>query len=55
MKTITAFTVAHKVTLDAAVLGVVSMETGPVEAAIALSIVLLAREIVTGRRGETQQ
>jgi hydrogenase/urease accessory protein HupE len=50
--TITAFTVAHSLTLAAAVLGVVPVSPGPVEAAIALSIVLLAREIVTGHRGE---
>ncbi|MQA91179.1 MAG: hypothetical protein GEU90_13260 [Gemmatimonas sp.] len=36
----------------AAVLDVVPVESGPVEAAIALSIVLLAREIVMGNRGE---
>jgi len=50
--TITAFTVAHSLTLAAAVLGLVPVSPGPVEAAIALSIVLLAREIVTGQRGE---
>jgi hydrogenase/urease accessory protein HupE len=53
VKTITAFTVAHSITLGAAVLGRVEVEAGPVEAAIALSIVLLAREIVMGHRGET--
>lgn len=52
VKTVTAFTVAHSLTLAAAVLSVVSVDRGPVEAAIALSIVLLAREIVVGRRGE---
>jgi hypothetical protein len=51
VKTITAFTIAHSITLGAAVLGLVSVERGPVEAAIALSIMLLAREIVMGRRG----
>jgi hypothetical protein len=49
--TITAFTVAHSVTLGAAVLGYLPLGRAPVEAAIALSIVLLAREIVAGRRG----
>jgi HupE / UreJ protein len=53
VKTVTAFTVAHSVTLGAAVLGIVSVERGPVEAAIALSIALLAREIVVGRHGAT--
>ncbi|MDH3224653.1 MAG: HupE/UreJ family protein, partial [Gemmatimonadota bacterium] len=51
VKTITAFTIAHSITLGAAVLGWVPVESGPVEAAIALSIVLLAREIVVGYRG----
>ncbi len=53
VKTVTAFTVAHSVTLAAAVLGLVSVERAPVEAAIALSVVLLAREIVVGPRGAT--
>jgi len=53
VKTVTAFTVAHSVTLGAAVLGVVSVERAPVEAAIALSVVLLAREIVLGPLGAT--
>lgn len=53
LKTVTAFTVAHSITLAAAVLGVVTVDSGPVEAAIALSIVLLAREIVMGARGRT--
>jgi hydrogenase/urease accessory protein HupE len=52
VKTITAFTVAHSITLGAAVLGYVPVQSGPVEAAIALSIVLLAREIVMGFRGQ---
>jgi hydrogenase/urease accessory protein HupE len=51
VKTITAFTIAHSLTLAAAVLGLVPVDSGPVEAAIALSIVLLAREIVVKRRG----
>jgi hypothetical protein len=49
--TITAFTVAHSLTLGAAVLGYLPLGRAPVEAVIALSIVLLAREIVAGRRG----
>ena len=53
IKTITAFTIAHSITLAAAVMGVITLEQAPVEAAIALSIVLLAREIVVGYRGET--
>ena len=51
VKTVTAFTVAHSITLGAAVLGYIPVASGPVEAAIALSIVLLAREVVMGYRG----
>ncbi|WP_425093439.1 HupE/UreJ family protein [Tropicimonas sp. S265A] len=43
---ITAFTVAHSITLTAATLGAVSLPMPPVEAAIALSIVFLAAEIL---------
>lgn len=42
--TITAFTVAHSITLAATVLGAVSLASPPVEAIIALSIVLVASE-----------
>jgi hypothetical protein len=42
--TITAFTLAHSLTLAAGVLGVVTPPRGPVEAAIALSILLVAVE-----------
>jgi hydrogenase/urease accessory protein HupE len=44
--TITAFTVAHSLTLAAATLGWVSLPQQPVEAIIALSIVFVAGEIV---------
>jgi hydrogenase/urease accessory protein HupE len=50
--TITAFTVAHSITLVLATLGVVHVPGPPVEAAIALSILLLATEIVHRERGE---
>ena len=43
--TITAFTVAHSITLALATLGLVNAPGPPVEAAIALSILLLAHEI----------
>ena len=43
-RTVTAFTVAHSLTLALAALGVVRVPQAPVEAAIALSIVLVARE-----------
>ncbi len=53
VKTVTAFTVGHSLTLVAAVAGVVPVNRGPVEAAIALSIVLLARQIVVAERGSS--
>jgi hydrogenase/urease accessory protein HupE len=46
--TITGFTIAHSVTLALSALGVVRVPIPPVEAAIALSIVFLAVEIVRG-------
>ena len=49
--TVTAFTIAHSITLAAATLGLVDVPRPPVEAAIALSIVLVAVEIVNARRG----
>lgn len=45
--TITSFTLAHSVTLALSVLGWVSLSQAAVEACIALSIVLLAREALT--------
>jgi hydrogenase/urease accessory protein HupE len=52
VKTITAFTLAHSITLALATLGFVHVPPAPVEATIALSIVFLARELVRLRRGE---
>jgi hydrogenase/urease accessory protein HupE len=52
VKTITAFTVAHSITLALATLGVVHVPTAPVEATIALSIVFVASEILRSRRGQ---
>ncbi len=46
IKTITAFTLAHSVTLALSVLQIVSVPQAPVEAIIALSILFLARELV---------
>lgn len=51
--TITAFTVAHSITLTLATLGWVSLPTGPVEIMIAFSIVLVSAEIVAMERGQT--
>jgi hydrogenase/urease accessory protein HupE len=49
--TVTAFTVAHSVTLVAATLGWVHVPAPPVEAIIALSIVFVASEVVHGLQG----
>jgi hydrogenase/urease accessory protein HupE len=51
IKTVTAFTVAHSITLSLAALGVVHVPSAPVEAVIALSIVFVAAEIVHSRQG----
>lgn len=50
--TVTAFTVAHSITLAGATLGFVHVPRQPVEAAIALSIVFVASEIVHAREGQ---
>ena len=52
LKTITAFTVAHSITLGLATLGFLSVPSVPVESVIALSIVFLCVEIVHARRGK---
>jgi hydrogenase/urease accessory protein HupE len=49
--TVTAFTLAHSLTLAGATLGFVHVPGPPVEAAIALSIVFVAAEIVHSRQG----
>jgi hydrogenase/urease accessory protein HupE len=51
VKTITAFTIAHSLTLTLATLGFVHVPSKPVEAVIALSIVFVAVEIVYAYRG----
>ena len=53
LKTITAFTVAHSITLGLATLGYASAPGPPLNAAIALSILFLGPEIVRVWRGET--
>ena len=50
-KTITAFTVAHSISLGLAALGFVHVPPGPTEAVIALSILFLAVEVVHNRKG----
>jgi hydrogenase/urease accessory protein HupE len=51
VKTVSAFTISHSITLAAATLGFVHVPQRPVEAVIALSIVFVAAEIVRMRRG----
>jgi hypothetical protein len=51
VKTITAFTLAHSLTLAATALGFAAVPVRAVESAIALSIVFLAAEILRSMRG----
>ena len=53
IKTVTAFTVAHSITLAIATLGYASIPAPPLNAAIALSILFLGPEIARVWRGET--
>jgi hydrogenase/urease accessory protein HupE len=53
VKTITAFSVAHSITLATATLGYVQPPAPPIEAAIALSILFLGAEVLRARRGGT--
>ena len=50
--TVTAFTIAHSITLAAATLGFVNLPGPPVEATIALSIMLVSVEILNARGGK---
>lgn len=52
VKTITAFTLAHSITLTGAALGYLSLPQAPVEAVIALSIAFVARELLLMKPGE---
>ncbi len=52
IKTVTAFTIAHSITLSLAALELVQIPIAPVEAFIALSIVFLAKEIIQHGQGE---
>jgi hydrogenase/urease accessory protein HupE len=52
VKTITSFTVAHSITLAAAALGWADAPQTPVEAVVALSIVVAAAEVVRQQRGD---
>jgi len=51
--TVTAFTVAHSITLAAATLGFVHVPQAPVEAVIALSVMFVAAEILRAAHGRT--
>ncbi|MEZ0154593.1 MAG: HupE/UreJ family protein [Candidatus Reddybacter sp.] len=51
--TLTAFTFAHSITLSMATLGLVHVPQQPVEAAIALSILFLAVELIHGKQGKS--
>jgi hypothetical protein len=53
LKTVTAFTLAHSLTLALATLGIVNLPPAPTEAVISLSIMLLAVEVVRKNNGES--
>ncbi|MEM7146399.1 MAG: HupE/UreJ family protein [Verrucomicrobiota bacterium] len=53
VKTVTAFTIAHSITLALATLGFVNLPSAPTEAFISLSILFLAVEVLRVRAGET--
>ena len=53
VQTITAFTVAHSITLGLSTVGLARASSAPVETVIALSILLLALEIVGVARGRS--
>jgi hypothetical protein len=50
---VTAFTIAHSITLALATFGYISLPPPPVEALIALSILLVAAEAIHLRRGKS--
>jgi len=52
LKTVTAFTIAHSITLAVATFGIAKVAPAPLNAAIALSILFLGPEIVRRWRGE---
>ena len=52
VKTVTAFTLAHSLTLAGAALGYFSLPQAPVESVIALSIIFLAVEIAKSKPGQ---
>jgi len=52
IKAVTAFTVAHSITLALTTLGLLSLPSAPTEAVISLSIMFLAAEIIHKYRGQ---
>jgi hypothetical protein len=53
LKTVSAFTVAHSITLAAATLGLISLPTDLLNAMIALSILFVAPEVIRAQSGGT--
>jgi hypothetical protein len=53
--TITAFTIGHSITLALATVGLVRLASAPVEATIAASVLLVAREALVPSEGVTQR
>jgi hydrogenase/urease accessory protein HupE len=53
LKTVSAFTLAHSVTLAAATFGLITLSTPLLNALIALSILFVAPEVMRAQRGET--
>ncbi len=52
IKAVTAFTVAHSITLATAALGLVHFPSAVIEALVAMSILFLASELIRARQGE---
>ncbi len=52
LKAITAFTVAHSITLALSFMGLLALPSAPVEASIAFSIVILAYEVIRAAKGQ---
>jgi hypothetical protein len=53
VKAITAFTVAHSITLGASAIGLVTVPSAVIEALVALSIVFVASELIRSIRGDS--
>ena len=53
LKTVSAFTLANSITLSVSAVGIVDVPPGPLNAAIALSILFMGTEVVRFLRGQT--